>query len=257
MSIEEKEQLFRTMHVPGNPVVLCNVWNEGSAKTVERSGAKAIGTSSWSVAAALGYEDGQNLPFEELLRVVKGIAGSTNLPLTVDFEAGYASDLAQVSDHLIQLMNAGVIGVNFEDQNLSGAGLYSLEEQTARIRTLRATAQDYVRPLFINARTDIFLQETEASAHSNLVNQAIERANAYKSAGAECFFVPGLSDKELIREICEKVELPVNIMLLDHTADLRSYAELGVARISFGPWPYMALDALLNDMTQCVCAFKA
>ena len=234
MTLPTKAQTFRSLHVPGDPLVLYNIWDAGSAVAVARAGAKAIATGSWSVAAAQGYADGEEMPLDDALAVVARILARTDLPVTMDFEGGYAAGPAAVSANLRRLLALGVAGLNFEDQ-------------VVRLRALRLTADELGLQVFINARTDLFLKAAPEVDHASLVEEAIARAAAYAAAGADGFFVPGLKDRALIRQICDAVTLPVNVMVSGDPAQVRELAQLGVARISLGPAPYIALSATLEQ----------
>ena len=245
MSQSDKAKLFRSLHVPYDPIILCNIWDAGSAMAIVRAGARAVATGSWSVAAAQGYEDGEELPFDAALAVVGRIVQCVDCPVTVDFEGGYATDPDTVGQNTRRLLAIGVIGLNFEDQIVNARGLYSIGNQVERLRAVRAAADALGIPAFINARTDVFLKAAPDVDHASLVDDAVARAAAYAKAGADGFFVPGLTDKKLVRTICEKVALPVNVMAADPqgNADL---ASLGVSRISFGPNPYIKLTSILE-----------
>lgn len=234
----EKAQAFADLHIPGTPLVLYNIWDAGSAKVVEEAGAKAVATGSWSVAAAQGFEDGEKLPLEIALMTARRICKTVDLPVTLDFEGTYAVGPTGVATNVTLALKQGIVGINFEDQVVGGKGLHKEADQVKRIAAARAAAEDYGVPLYINARTDLFLQEKNADWHAGLMPQALERLAAYTDAGASGFFVPGLTDPELIGRICEASDLPVNIMASPQGTDRAAVAELGVARISHGPAPY-------------------
>lgn len=229
----EYAQLFTQLHVKGSPLILYNIWDAGTAKVVQEIGAKAIATGSWAVAAAHGYGDGEKLPFETVLSNLREITASVNLPVTLDMESGYGRSPDQLQVNIRQVIAAGAVGINFEDQIIGGEGLYSIEEQAARIRAVRQAADI---PLFINARTDIFLKN-RAYDDSHL-GEAIQRAAAYAEAGASGFFAPGLTDARSIQILCERSPLPVNILMLANVPSSQELASLGVARISYGATPY-------------------
>lgn len=234
---KERAEIFANLHIPGNPVVLFNAWDAGTAKAVADAGAKAIATGSWSVAAAHGFFDAEALPLELALANIKRIAGYVDLPVTLDFEGGYANDLATLRSNIENVLDTGAIGINFEDQVIGGEGLHSVEEQSARIRAIRETAEHKGIPLFINARTDVFLKNGPAD-HAAHFDEAVLRGIAYAEAGASGIFAPGLKDPALIKQFCERLPLPVNIMVMADTPSNKEMAELGVGRISYGPGPY-------------------
>jgi 2-methylisocitrate lyase-like PEP mutase family enzyme len=236
----EGAQLFRVLHQPGDPLVIFNAWDAGSAKVVAETGAKAVGTGSWSVAAAFGYEDGERLPLAEAIANLERIVDSVNLPVTFDLEAGYGD----ISHAVRAAISAGAIGFNYEDGRMGAEGLEPIEEHAQRIRQARSTADEIIPGVFINARTDMFLR-AKPEAHSDaMVEDALARADAYAKAGADGIFVPGLSDPQRIKYICERSPLPVNIMGKPGTTKRAELAKLGVARISYGPFPYrLAMEA--------------
>jgi len=234
----ERARRFNALHVKGDPLVLYNIWDAGGAKALQEAGAKAIATGSWSMAAAHGFEDGEAIPLDFVLRIVERIALTTDLPLTVDFEGGYAAEPSEVAANVRRVIRAGAIGINFEDRVVSGEGLYTIEDQASRIKAVRQAAEDEGVNLFINARTDLFL-ESDPSIHGSLVDDAITREAAYKDAGADGFFIPGLTESSLIKRTIDAVSLPVNVMMTGDLTSVASVAEMGVARASLGPGPYV------------------
>jgi 2-methylisocitrate lyase-like PEP mutase family enzyme len=243
MNQMEKAKRFAELHVAGAPLVLYNAWDAGSAKSILDAGAKAIATSSWSVAAAQGYGDGEAIPIELAEQIVGRIAATVDIPVTVDFEGGYSEDDGELAANISRLLDLGVIGINFEDRIVKGSGLYSVDRQARRIAAIRKAAEQKGVDLFINARTDVFFEHGEDAAQA--VSEALGRAKAYGAVGASGFFIPGLVDDALIGRICKSVTLPVNVMVMDGVPSNGRLSELGVARISYGPIPYIrAMRAL-------------
>jgi 2-methylisocitrate lyase-like PEP mutase family enzyme len=239
VSQAKKAKQFAALHVKGTPVILYNAWDAGSAKTIVDAGATAIATSSWSVASAQGYEDGEDLPLPLAEQIVERIAGAVDVPVTVDFEGGYSDDDRKLASNISKLLDLGIIGINFEDRVVKGRGLYNIDRQAKRIAAIRHAAEQKGVPLFINARTDVFL------GNSGDVDEALERAKAYASAGASGFFIPGLTEADHIRRITEEATLPVNVMVMEGVPSNDKLAKLGVARVSYGPIPYIeAMEAL-------------
>ncbi|MDX1991272.1 MAG: isocitrate lyase/phosphoenolpyruvate mutase family protein [bacterium] len=245
----EKAAAFASLHVKGDPVVLFNIWDAGSAKAVQEAGAKALATGSASVAAAQGYTDGEKVPLDAVLANLRRIAASVDLPLTLDFEGGYAREPEAVAKNVLQVMEAGAVGINFEDQVVGGEGLYPIEEQAARIAAIRRAAEGRGIPFFINARTDIFLKAPAATHSDDHVRQALERAAAYAEAGASGFFPAGVRDPRLIQALCDASPLPVNILVFADLPQPERLARLGVARISYGMSPYRHMMAVLKSAT--------
>jgi len=253
-SQNENAGIFARLHVKGDPVILFNIWDAGTAKAVADAGAKAIATGSWSVAAANGYSDGEELPMEAAIANLTRITASIDLPVTLDFEGGYTADLSGLRANVAKVIAAGAVGINFEDQIVGGEGLYSIAEQRERIAVVRAEADKRALPFFINARTDIFLKTLPGPHTHEQLEAAVERAHAYAEAGASGFFAPGLRDTELIRELCRRSPLPVNIMVMADVPPNQELAALGVARISYGPGPYRRMMEALKDAAMSVFA---
>lgn len=251
---KEKTELFKGLHVKGEPVILFNIWDAGSARAVEEAGAKAIATGSHSVAAANGFDDGEALPIEVALGNAERIAKSVSVPVTLDFEGGYVEDVAGLKANIGRVIDTGVVGINFEDQVVGGEGLYSVEQQSARIAAVREAAEAERIPLFINARTDVFLKTYPAVHTREQLDEVIARAAAYADAGARGLFAPGLRDPEMIKELCERTTLPVNIMVLPDTPSNADMAKLGVSRISYGPGPYRQIYEALKTAASAIYA---
>ena len=241
----ERAELFQSLHQKGNPLILYNIWDAGSAKTLQDAGAKALATGSWAVAAAHGFTDRENLPFERVLLNLQEIIAAVDLPVTLDMESGYRQHPDELRETVSQVIAAGAIGINFEDQIIDGEGLYSIEEQNKRIAAVRKAADEAGVALFINARTDVFLKSPAAEHNEAKLKEALERSKAYADAGANGFFAPGLRDSTLIATLCEQAPLPVNIMMMPDVPAPKHLAALGVARISYGGIPYrQAMNAL-------------
>jgi len=245
----DRAHLFANLHVKGNPLILFNVWDPGSARAVAEAGAKAIATGSWSVAAALACDDGEDVPLDLVLANAKRIVAAVDLPVTIDFEGGYAQTPEAVAINAKRLIETGAVGCNFEDQVVGGDGLYSIDEQCARIEAIRLASEKANVPFFINTRTDLFLQ-ADPREHNDHLEEALRRAHAYVRAGASGFFAPGLRQPEQIRKICEQSPLPVNIMVLSDAPSNLELSALGVARISYGPGPYREMIAALKAAAQ-------
>ena len=238
-------QAFAALHVPGDPVVLYNIWDAGSAQAVIRAGAKALATGSHPVADANGWPDGQGVPIEFALANARRIADSTDLPLTVDFESAYSEDPQAGADNVVRLADTGAIGCNFEDQVIGGEGVHPLKTQVKRIEAIRRAVGD---DFFINARTDLYLKTQEHDAA--LVDDVIERGIAFADAGASGFFVPRLADPRQVERIVKDVPLPLNLIAFPGAPSKAEWANAGVARISHGPFPHRALMAKLEDMAK-------
>ncbi len=242
-------ETFAALHVPGDPVILYNIWDTGSARAVAAAGAKALATGSHPVGDASGFGDGQKVPLDFVFANAERIMAAVDVPLTVDFEGGYALDPETTAANVAALKATGAVGCNFEDQVIGGAndlgGVHPLKDQARRIVAIRKAVGD---SFFINARTDLYLKTQDHD--SALVDAVIERGKAYADAGASGFFVPRLADARQIEKIVRDVPLPLNDIAFPGAPDKKLRANAGVARISHGPFPQRALMAKLEEMAQ-------
>jgi 2-methylisocitrate lyase-like PEP mutase family enzyme len=238
-------QTFAALHVPGDPVILYNIWDAGSAQAVVAGGAKALATGSHPVGDASGFGDGQQVPLDYVFDNARRIVASVEVPLTVDFEGAYSTDPEQGGANVARLAETGAVGCNFEDQVIGGEGLFPLDLHVRRIAAIRRTVGD---SFYINARTDLFLK---AQAYDDaLIDQVVERGKAFADAGASGFFVPRLSDPKQIERVVREVPLPLNVIAFPGAPDKKVWAQAGVARISHGPFPHRALMAKLTEMAR-------
>ena len=240
-----KFERFAALHVPGNPVILYNIWDVGSAKAVVAAGAKALATGSHPVADAQGWPDGQGVPLDFALANARRIAEAVELPLTVDFEGAYSVDPEEAAENVAKLAATGAVGCNFEDQVIGGEGVHQLESQVERIAAIRRKVGEN---FFINARTDLVLKAKEQDAA--LLDQVIERGQAFAGAGASGFFVPRLADPRQVERVVAEVPLPLNLIAFPGTPPKQDWAAAGVSRISHGPFPHRALMAKLEEMAR-------
>ncbi|MBT1698384.1 isocitrate lyase/PEP mutase family protein [Fulvivirgaceae bacterium PWU4] len=232
-------ETFHQLHYQTTPFILANVWNVKSAKVVEACGFKAMATSSGAIAESLGYRDGEEIPFPELLYVVKRIKLCTGIPLSVDLERGYTDDLSVLNDHIQNLIDTGVAGINLEDAQGEDGFLRKLDSIK---NYLVKTGQQ----LFINARTDAFLQKLPGP-----LEIVLSRATRYKDAGADGLFVTAVSDAELIRKIVAGTSLPVNVVGIPKLS-MPMLATSGVKRISMAVFLYRAtyhkMEAMASEV---------
>lgn len=238
---------FRALHIPGKPLVLFNIWDAGSAKAVAAAGAQAIATSSWSVANANGFADGERIPLAMAIENLRRIVAATELPVTTDLESGYGDTSEVVGETIRLAIDAGAVGCNLEDSFPANGKLRGTADQVGRIRCARQKADATGIRFFINARTDVFFQRPPEQHDDATVVEALARARAYAEAGADGLFAPGLADIALIARLVQASPLPLNIMIGDGTPSLHALAEQGVARISHGPGPYLMAMKTLED----------
>ncbi len=243
-------ETFTRLHKKGDPVILFNIWDAGSAAAVRNAGAQAIATGSAPVAMAQGFKDGENIPLQAALDNAKRIVAAVDLPVSLDFEGAYAADPDGIAENVSRALDCGVVGFNFEDQIVGGDGLYPIPEQATRIEAMRKACDAAGVPAYINARTDIFLKAPADTHNAAMLDDAVNRAAAFQSAGASGFFAPGLKDEAMIEQLCAATELPVNIIALPGTPDTPRLAVLGVARVSYGPVPYRQMVAWLTEQAR-------
>jgi 2-methylisocitrate lyase-like PEP mutase family enzyme len=231
---------FFHLHHQEKPLIIANAWNVKSAQIIANNGYTAIATSSGAIADSLGYADGEKIPFSELLYIVQRITSSVNIPVSVDLERGYTNDLAELNDHIQKLIDAGVAGINLEDAQ--GEEIYLRKLNSVKNYLAKNNQQ-----LFINARTDGFLQKLDAPMEVTL-----KRAKLYEDAGADGLFVTGVQDIELIKEITSSVALPVNVVGVSKLSSIEELTKSGVRRISMAVLLYKStynqLDKLVRDI---------
>ncbi|MFC8343446.1 isocitrate lyase/phosphoenolpyruvate mutase family protein [Streptomyces sp. NPDC057280] len=241
-SLRDRALAFHALHVPGRPLILPNAWDTASARIVAHAGAAAVATTSAGLAWGLGAADGDRVDRDRALGVVADIAAAVDVPVSADVESGYAEDPEGVADTIRAVLAAGAVGVNIEDALYGeGAGpLRDVAEQAERIAAARAAADAADVPLFVNARIDTFLRGAGG------VDDTLERAAAFRAAGADGIFVPGAVDPGIVKELVDGVDGPVNIMVGPGAPPVADLAALGVARVSAGAGIPMAVHALVH-----------
>ena len=245
----DKIKAFGELHVLGNPLILYNIWDAGSALAVAGAGAKAIATGSWGVACSLGFKDGETLPLDAALDNLERILSVTDLPVTIDMEAGYGSSAGAVATSVARAAAAGAAGINIEDKDPVTRVLFETADAAMRIRAAADSG------LWINARTDVFIVTPKEHHDAALADAVIERARSFADAGANSLFVPFVYDARLIAQICEQSPLPVNILVGEGVPSIKTLAGLGVARISHGHGPWAAaMDQLAEGAREAMAA---
>ncbi|MGH2893989.1 MAG: isocitrate lyase/PEP mutase family protein [Solirubrobacteraceae bacterium] len=241
--LQSRCDLLRSLHRPGAPVLLPNAWDVATARAVVAAGFSVVATTSWGVAASLGYEDEEAAPADEMLAAAGRIARGVEVPVTVDAEAGYGMQPAEL---VAALRHAGAAGVNLEDTDYAAKSLRDPDLQAEWLGAVRQAAAQDGYPLVINARVDVFLGPfvaDEGGAQEGLVTEAIRRANIYVEAGVDCVYPIVLWEEKALRRFMSEVRGPVNIACLPEAPSLAELAGLGVARVSWGPllhWDEMA-----------------
>ena len=235
-AIHDKASVFHALHQRDQILVLLNAWDAASARIFEAAGAPAIATTSSGVANALGYPDGEAVPWKLHIRQIQLIVETVGVPVTADIESGFAATVGELKVHIAEVIAAGAVGINLEDAHHgpSTDPLFSRDEQSARIAAARETADHAGVQLFINARTDVFLEKVRADDPAWQITETLERARVFASAGANSIFVPGVTDREIIRQLAAEITLPLNILATAGTPGVSELQELGVKRVSIG-----------------------
>lgn len=222
---------FKDLHKGEQPLILGNVWNVQSAKVFEKLNFQAIGTSSAAIAHSLGYEDGEHMPFSDLLFIVERIRKSVQLPLSVDIEFGYGETAAEIASNIIALERIGVVGINIEDSFIENEQR-KLKEMTL-FTTILKKILDLLKKegisIFVNVRSDAYLLNLP-----NALEESIKRVKAYEAIGVDGIFLPCITSEEEIKEIVLQTTLPVNVMCVPRLPNFKKLAMLGVKRISMG-----------------------
>ena len=237
--LENQCDLLRSLHRPGEPLLLPNAWDVATARAVVAAGFPVVATTSGGVAAALGYEDHEGAPADEMLAAAARIARGVDVPVTVDAEAGYGMEPAEL---VAALRSAGAAGCNLEDTDYSAGGYRDPDRQAEWLKAVRDAAAADGYPLVINARVDLFLGPFLAGAgpgsQAELVPEAVRRAQAYLEAGADCVYPIALSETDALRAFMSEVSAPVNVARLPQAPSLDELAALGVARVSWAVFLY-------------------
>lgn len=244
----DKAAAFRELHDRSGAFVLPNAWDAASARVFEEAGFAAIGTTSAGLAASLGYPDGERLGRDEMAEATHRIARSVALPVSADVEAGYGQDADGVARTVSAVISAGAVGVNLEDATgKDGRPLRDISEQVERIQAAREAASSAGVEIVINARTDVYW--LGVGHERERLDPALERANAYGEAGADCLFVPGVGERTIIAELVRGIAGPLNVLAGPGVPPVPELARLGVARLSVGSGPMRATLALLGRIS--------
>ena len=247
--LQSRCDLLRSLHRPGEPLLLPNAWDAATAKAVVAAGFPVVATTSAGVAAALGYEDHERAPADEMLAAAARMARSVEVPVTVDAEAGYGMEPAEL---VAALRSAGAAGCNLEDTDHAAGELSDPDEHAEWLRAVRQAASEDGYPLVINARIDVFLDAMLAGAgpgtQEGLVPEALRRAAAYLEAGVDCVYPIVLWEPGALQSFMAEVRGAVNVARLPQAPPLAELAALGVARVSWGH--FLHLDAMARFADQ-------
>lgn len=243
-----KAVAFRDLHCGPKILVLPNAWDCVSARLFEQAGFPALATTSGGVAAVLGYPDGQHIRPPEMLALVGRIAETVSVPVTADLEAGYGKTVAGIAEFMRQAISVGIIGANLEDSSGADHRPADLGYQVEVIQAIRQVATDCEIPFVLNARVDVYLHG--AGEAPDRFAQAVQRAKAYRDAGADCVFPIGLKDSEIIARLVSEIGCPLNIMAGPGAPTIAELEQLGVRRVTFGTGLMRATLPLIRQMAQ-------
>ena len=234
---------FKNLHAQSYPLILGNVWDVQSALLFQKSGFKAIGTSSDALAKTLGYEDGERLPFGELVRTVKNILAKIDIPLTVDIEGGYSNDSSKIIENIVSLYQLGVVGINIEDSFSNPERKIKEAQQFSKIiKEVKAYLSKNNMEIFINVRTDSYFMGLE-----NPLEETIKRIKLYENNGADGIFVPCVVKEKEICAIVKSTHLPINVMCMPELPDFNRLESIGIKRISMGPFVFNQMVSKLEN----------
>ncbi len=249
MNQTEKAILFRQLHRGPSPLVLPNVWDVSSARIFEEAGFPALATTSAGIAFSLGYPDGQHIPPEEMIARIGRIARAVKVPLSADIESGYGSTPEAAAHTTRELIEAGAIGMNLEDAADDPARpLLDLELAIDKIQAVRKAAAQAGVPVVVNARTDVYLLPDAQPAAG--YDEAHRRLIAYRDAGADCVFAPGLKEADTIGRLVHDLQCPVNILAVPGSPSIAELQKLGVARVSLGSGPIRVTLTVLRNVAE-------
>ncbi|HJU09396.1 MAG TPA: isocitrate lyase/phosphoenolpyruvate mutase family protein [Candidatus Binataceae bacterium] len=233
----EKAEAFRRMHDRSRILVLPNAWDAASARIFENAGFSAVATTSAGVSYTAGYPDGEVIPPEDMLTILRWITRCVEIPVTADIESGFGTTPHEVGETVRMVIEAGAVGINLED-SIHAAGverrLYDLPAAVERIRAARAAAEAAGVPIVINGRTDVYLMGIEKASR---FDEAVRRLNAYREAGADCLYPIGYLDRETISAIVKAVDGPINVMGIPGTPSAAELESMRVARVSTASGP--------------------
>jgi 2-methylisocitrate lyase-like PEP mutase family enzyme len=235
MKQREKAEQFYNLHHSNKLLVLPNIWDCLGAMLLEDLGYQAVATASASIAYSNGCDDGQNILFDDLLMLLKKIVNAVNVPVTADIESGYSENDIQLEKNIKQLIATGIAGINIEDSDKKAKSLLSAATQCERIKRIKKVSEEMNVPLFVNARTDVYIYKKDFDQPELVLEETIKRGEAYKAAGADCFYPITMQKEDDIRETVTQLQMPVNILLMPGIPELNVLQRIGVARVSLGP----------------------
>jgi 2-methylisocitrate lyase-like PEP mutase family enzyme len=234
LSQKKKAELFKALHHTGKLLILPNIWDPLGAALLESLEYPAVATASASIAFTNGYDDGENIPFNDVLTRLKQIASSVHIPVTADIENGYATTDIALQKNIERIIETGVIGINLEDYNKHTDSFFPVEVQCKRISLIKKISASMQVPLFINARTDVFYRGKGFTTEEKFT-ETLLRGKAYMDAGGDCFFPLAMRHPEDLQRVVETLRCPVNVIAFPGVPDMKTLESMGIARLSLGP----------------------
>ena len=236
---------FTELHQQESPLILANVWDVPSMKAAENLGVLAVGTSSSAIATMLGYEDGEQISFAEMFFIIKRLAANTELPISVDLEAGYSRNISKICDNIKKLIDLGIAGINLEDSVVDGSRrLIAAQDFGNQIYMIKNYLAKANYEIFINARTDTFILPEE-----NALDETLKRIEIYEKVGVDGVFVPCIVNEIDILSVTESTKLPVNVMCMPNLPNFARLKQIGVKRISMGNFVHAKMYTDFKKMT--------
>ncbi len=255
----KKAEILLSLHTNGRLLILPNIWDPIGARILETKGYPAVATASSAISASMGYEDGEKIKLSTLIYIISRIASSVDIPVTADIESGYAKTISQLEETILQVIDSGVVGVNIEDSLEESGALRSIEEQSGRIAKIREVCAHQGLHLVINARVDSFISDFFPTRESK-IEEAVVRAKSYSEVGADCIYPMGPGDIDTLKELRDRIYSPINVLATPNAAPLPVLQEIGINRVSFGPFIFRSclkkfeniIDAL-HDLKSYEC----
>lgn len=251
VSQKKKAEHFLSLHKSDRMLLLPNIWDPIGARILQAKGFPAAATASAAISASLGYKDGEKIKFSTHIEAIKRIANSVDIPVTADIESGYASDLSRLEENIYMLIDSGAVGINIEDSIGKEGMLRDISEQSERISAVRETAEKKGIHLVINARTDCFLRKEE-KVSDKLISEAVKRTDAYIKAGADCIYPVGVLDLDTVKTLRQEITAPINILGSAKSVPLLTLQEIGINRVSFGPFIFRSLLKRFSDIADAI-----
>lgn len=247
--LREKAEKLRALHRGDRPLVLANAWDCATARIFEKAGSPAIATSSAGIAFSCGFPDGERIPRDRMLEAVARICAAVSVPVTADVESGYGDKPEDLHQTAIGVLEAGAVGLNLEDFNHGQeAGLTDLSLQLEKIRAVKEAGSRRGVSIVLNARTDVYLEGI--GPEEERFEETVGRGEAYRDAGADCVFVPGVVDRATIGALVRRLACPINVLAVAGSLSVAELGSLGVARISLGSGPMRAAMTLVKRLAE-------